>query len=126
MVNRDTPVVGSGTAPLPAYPSATPDGLRHVEGAPAKQAPADTVAQGVEQVAESRTPPKKRAGRKAAVPLDELLVIARNAPTGRDGRASSRHIEKAVRAHGLPIGRERRDELTLQIQAELDKATSTT
>lgn len=126
VVNRENLVVDSGTAPLPEHPSATSDGLRHGEGAPAKQAPVDTVAQGVEQVAESRTPTKKRAGRKAAVPLDELLVIARNAPTGRNGRASSRHIEKAVRAHGLPIGRDRRDELTLQVQAELDKATSTT
>ncbi|KJY29409.1 DUF2637 domain-containing protein [Streptomyces katrae] len=78
------------------------------------------VAEETDQVAEACVPPKKRTGRKPAATDDELLDIARTAPLGLKGRASSRHIETAVRARGLPIGRDRRNKITRQVQAELD------
>ncbi|RPF44739.1 uncharacterized protein DUF2637 [Streptomyces sp. Ag109_G2-6] len=78
------------------------------------------VAEEADQVAEAHVPPKKRTGRKPAATDDELRAIARTAPLGRDGRASSRHIETAVRARGLSIGRDRRDKITRQVQVELD------
>ncbi|MEU3908268.1 hypothetical protein AB0F20_31405 [Streptomyces goshikiensis] len=71
-------------------------------------------------MAEAHVLPKKRTGRKPAATDDELRAIARTAPLGRDGRASSRHIETVVRARGLSIGRDRRDKITRQVQAELD------
>ncbi|WP_050779758.1 hypothetical protein [Streptomyces sp. C] len=71
-------------------------------------------------MAEAHVPPKKRTGRKPAATDDELFAIALTAPLGRDGRASSRHIETAVRARGLPIGRDRRNKITRQVQAELN------
>ncbi|MFF4261986.1 DUF2637 domain-containing protein [Streptomyces virginiae] len=78
------------------------------------------VAEESDQVAEAHVPPKKRTGRKPAATDDELFAIALTAPLGRDGRASSRHIETAVRARGLSIGRDRRDKITRQVQSELD------
>ncbi|WP_322871090.1 hypothetical protein [Streptomyces goshikiensis] len=78
------------------------------------------MAEETDQVAEAHVPPKKRTGRKPAATDDELLAIARTAPLGFEGRASSRHIETAVRARGLPIGRDRRNKITQQVQAELD------
>lgn len=78
------------------------------------------VAEESDQVAEAHVPPRKRTGRKPAATDDELFAIALTAPLGRDGRASSRHIETAVRARGLPIGRDRRNKITRQVQAELN------
>ncbi len=78
------------------------------------------VAEATDQVAEAHVPPKKRTGRKPAATDFELRAIARTARLGRDGRASSRHIETAVRTRGLSIGRDRRDKITRQVQAELD------
>ncbi|MFF1779068.1 DUF2637 domain-containing protein [Streptomyces virginiae] len=80
----------------------------------------DDVAEATDQVAEAHVPPKKHTGRKPAATDDELRAIARTAPLGRDGRASSRHIEAAVRARDLSIGRDRRDKITRQVQVELD------
>ncbi|WP_261993537.1 DUF2637 domain-containing protein [Streptomyces sp. 3211.6] len=104
--------------------SRRPAGGSSASGRPA---PADAlqdasgdVAEETDQVAEAHVPPKKRTGRKPAATDDELRAIARTAPLGRDGRASSRHIETAVRARGLSIGRDRRDKITRQVQAELD------
>ncbi|SDF69172.1 DUF2637 domain-containing protein [Streptomyces griseoaurantiacus] len=52
----------------------------------------------------------------------ELLSIARTAPPGRGGRASRRHIEDAIRAKDLTIGRKEADQIKTILQAELDEA----
>ncbi|MFE2144994.1 DUF2637 domain-containing protein [Streptomyces sp. NPDC059456] len=104
-----------------------PDPERHSGHEGDRPTPADAgqdasgdVAEETDQVAEAHVPPKKRTGRKPAATDDELFAIALTAPLGRDGRASSRHIETAVRARGLPIGKDRRNKITRQVQAELD------
>ncbi len=120
--NLDRPRAHSATARLP-YPE-RPEGRERGRPTPADavQDASIDVAEETDQVAEAHTPPKKRTGRKPAATDDELLAIARTAPLGRDGRASSRHIETAVRARGLSIGRDRRDKITRQVQAKLDSA----
>jgi hypothetical protein len=55
---------------------------------------------------------------------DELLSIARTAPLGRGGRASRRHIEDAIRAENLTIGRKEADKIKGLLQAELDAAAA--
>ncbi|MEU8772626.1 DUF2637 domain-containing protein [Streptomyces sp. NPDC048606] len=110
--------------------SATPqllDPERHSGHEGDRPTPADAgqdasgdVAEETDQVAEAHVPPKKRTGRKPAATDDELFAIALTAPLGRDGRASSRHIETAVRSRGLSLGRDRRDKITRQVQSELD------
>ncbi|MFI9181121.1 DUF2637 domain-containing protein [Streptomyces goshikiensis] len=99
-----------------------PDPERHSGHEGDRPTPADAgqdvsgdVAEETDQVAEAHVPPKKRTGRKPAATDDELFAIALTAPLGRDGRASSRHIETAVRARGLPIGRDRRNKITRQV-----------
>ncbi|MFF7081239.1 DUF2637 domain-containing protein [Streptomyces lavendulae] len=116
----DRPRTHSATAPLPdpEWPEGR-EGDRPTPPDAVQGAPVD-VAEETDQVAEARVPPKKRTGRKPAATDDELFTIARTAPLGRDGRASSRHIETAVRARGLPIGRDRRDKITRQVQDALD------
>ncbi|MDT0471081.1 DUF2637 domain-containing protein [Streptomyces sp. DSM 41014] len=52
----------------------------------------------------------------------ELLTIARTAPPGREGHASRRHIEDAIRAKDLTIGRKEADRIKAILQAELDEA----
>ncbi|MFE2475689.1 hypothetical protein [Streptomyces sp. NPDC059389] len=79
------------------------------------------MAEETDQVAEAHVPPKKRTGRKPAATDDELFAIALAAPLGLKGRASSRHIETAVRARGLPIGKDRRNKITRQVQDALDR-----
>ncbi|MGW8777664.1 DUF2637 domain-containing protein [Streptomyces sp. NPDC055796] len=116
----DRPRAHSATAQLP-YPE-RPEGSEHDRPTPADAVPDSSgdVAEENDQVAEAHAPPKKRTGRKPAATDDELFAIALTAPLGRDGRASSRHIETAVRARGLPIGRDRRNKITRQVQAELN------
>ncbi|MEU9861447.1 DUF2637 domain-containing protein [Streptomyces sp. NPDC047971] len=104
-----------------------PDPERHSGHEGDSPTPADAgqdasgdVAEETDQVAEAHVPPKKRTGRKPAATDDELFAIALTAPLGLKGRASSRHIETAVRARGLPIGKDRRNKITRQVQAELD------
>ncbi|MGW2847894.1 DUF2637 domain-containing protein [Streptomyces sp. NPDC001108] len=82
------------------------------------------VAEGPEQVAEAQNKPEKPGGRKATAPMAQLLALGRTAPLGRDGRVSRRKVEHIIRSHRLPIGRERLDEITRQLQDELDKATA--
>ncbi|MFF5765071.1 DUF2637 domain-containing protein [Streptomyces tanashiensis] len=95
------------------------EGDRPTSADAGQDAPGD-VAEETDQVAEAHVPPKKRTGRKPAATDDELFAIALTAPLGRDGRASSRHIETAVRSRGLSLGRDRRDKITRQVQSELD------
>ncbi|MEV7540993.1 DUF2637 domain-containing protein [Streptomyces sp. NPDC089915] len=114
----DRPRAHTATAPLPERPEGR-EGDRPTP-ADAVQGESADVAEETDQVAETHVPPKKRTGRKPAATDDELFAIALTAPLGRDGRASSRHIETAVRARGLPIGRDRRNKITRQVQAELD------
>ncbi|KJY17967.1 MULTISPECIES: DUF2637 domain-containing protein [Streptomyces] len=118
--NLDRPLAHSATPQLS-------DPERHSGHEGDRPTPADAgqdasgdVAEETDQVAEAHVPPKKRTGRKPAATDDELLAVARTAPLGLKGRASSRHIETAVRARSLPIGRDRRNKITRQVQAELD------
>nr|WP_028797098.1 DUF2637 domain-containing protein [Streptomyces sp. SID5476] len=55
---------------------------------------------------------------------DELLSIARTARLGRGDRASRRHIEDAIRAKDLTIGRAEADKIKAILQAELDAAAA--
>ncbi|MFJ8164844.1 DUF2637 domain-containing protein [Streptomyces sp. NPDC096136] len=114
------PRAQSATAPRP-----DPERFEGWEGdrptpADAVQGASADVAEEADQVAEAHVPPKKRTGRKPAATDDELFTIALTAPLGRDGRASSRHIETAVRARGLPIGRDRRNKITRKVQDALN------
>ncbi|MGW5214437.1 DUF2637 domain-containing protein [Streptomyces sp. NPDC004051] len=93
-------------------------------GPSATSGPSGDAAKVPEQVAEIQNKPEKPSGRKAAVPLDKLLAVGRTAPLGRDGRISRRKVEDAIRSHRLPVGRERLDKITRQLQDELDKATA--
>ncbi|MFE1409918.1 DUF2637 domain-containing protein [Streptomyces sp. NPDC058746] len=118
--NLDRPRGHSATPQLPD--PERPEGREDDRPTPAGavQGASVDVAEETDQVAEAHVPPKKHTGRKPAATDDELFAIALTAPLGRDGRASSRHIETAVRARGLSIGRDRRDKITRQVQAELD------
>ncbi|MFW6725306.1 DUF2637 domain-containing protein [Streptomyces sp. MAR4 CNY-716] len=86
-------------------------------------APAETATTTGEQVAkdlaESRNRPR---GRHPSATLDELVAIGRNAPLGRDNRVSRRSVEKAIRAAGHTIGKDRLVQVTHQLQAERDQA----
>ncbi|MFD8058495.1 MULTISPECIES: DUF2637 domain-containing protein [Streptomyces] len=88
-----------------------------VPDADAAKAPAVSVSQ--------HTKPRgKRRGRPSAT-FEQAVEIGRTAPTGRGGQISRRHIEAAVHAKGLGIGRSRLDEVKNLLQAELDQARTT-
>ncbi|MEW1801488.1 DUF2637 domain-containing protein [Streptomyces virginiae] len=116
----DRPRGHSATPQLPDQQR--PEGREDDRPTPADvvQDASNDVAEETDQVAEAHAPPKKRTGRRPTATDDELFAIALTAPLGRDGRASRRHIETAVRARGLSIGRDRRDKITRQVQSELD------
>ena len=70
------------------------------------------------------TPSATESGDVANGASAKRLALARTAPRGRGGRASRRHIENAIRSHGLRISREEAATLTKLVQAELDEAAS--
>nr|WP_055548640.1 hypothetical protein [Streptomyces sp. NBRC 110028] len=108
--------------------------LRHAHGSPEDLA-ADPV-DGTDDPADvaSATADVPRSSRASAEPQedeaddipDKLLAIARTTPLGRGGRASRRHIEDAIRAKKLTIGRREADKIKGILQAELDAATAPT
>ncbi|GFE23666.1 MULTISPECIES: DUF2637 domain-containing protein [Streptomyces] len=113
----------------------TPLQYAHSDGkfghrAVASEGPADEVAEdSTDHVAEDAAlvaeAPESRAtskGRQPSATMDELLDIGRTAPLGRNGRVSRRHVEAAIRAKGLPIGKDRLNEIKDALQADLDRA----
>jgi hypothetical protein len=112
--------------PEPAQAEAEGEPSR-LESAP--EAPADVavapnahVADDDADVPDAPKAPSRPKGRKPSATMDELLAIGRTAPQGRGGRISRRNIEQAVRAKGYSAGRNRLDDATRILQAELDKA----
>ncbi|WP_414504425.1 DUF2637 domain-containing protein [Streptomyces sp. NEAU-L66] len=113
----------------------TPLQYAHSEGkighqAVAPEGPADEVAEDntdhvaedaalVAEAPESRAKPR---GRQPSATMNELLDIGRTAPLGRNGRVSRRHVEAAIRGKGLPIGKDRLNEIKDALQADLDRA----
>ncbi|WP_326797282.1 DUF2637 domain-containing protein [Streptomyces sp. NBC_01808] len=90
---------------------------------PPKPAPAETATITGEQVAEAPAESRSRPrGRQPSAALGELVAIGRNAPLGRDDRVSRRSVEKAIRAAGHTIGKDRLVQVTHQLQAERDQA----
>jgi hypothetical protein len=95
----------------------------HNVAATTQTAPDENVAQApADQVAHPKKPLAARPGRLTSATFEQAVEIGRTAPLGRSGRASRRHIEKAIRDKGLSIGRERLDEVKDYLQAELDQA----
>jgi hypothetical protein len=86
----------------------------------APESSVNDVAEGTADVADVPEPPTKPKGRQPSATMDEVLAIGRNAPPGRNGRISRRNIETAVRAKGHGIGKDRVDDATRILQAELD------
>lgn len=82
----------------------------------------DHVAEGTTVVAEAPEAPAQPKGRQPSATMSDLLDIGRTAPLGRNGRVSRRHIEAAIRAKGLPIGKDRLNEVKDALQADLDHA----
>ncbi|MFF4161465.1 DUF2637 domain-containing protein [Streptomyces sp. NPDC001678] len=82
----------------------------------------DVAADATAQVTQPERRPAGRPGRQPSTTLEQAIEIGRTAPLGRGGRASRRHIEKAIRDQGLRIGRERLDEAKDFLQDELDRA----
>ncbi|MFB0631187.1 hypothetical protein [Streptomyces sp. AB3(2024)] len=73
-------------------------------------------------MAEPGTPPVERSEQQPAATFEQAVEIGRTAPLGRGGRASRRHIEKAVRDKGLRIGKDLLERVKQALQAELDDA----
>lgn len=89
------------------------------------QVPDADVAKAPAMSASQPTQPRgKRRGRPSAT-FEQAVEIGRTAPMGRGGQISRRHIEAAVHAKGLGIGRSRLDEVKNLLQAELDQARTT-
>ncbi|MET8345912.1 DUF2637 domain-containing protein [Streptomyces microflavus] len=91
---------------------------------PAPVPDADVAKAPAVSVSQHTKPRGKRRGRPSAT-FEQALEIGRTAPTGRGGQISRRHIEAAVHAKGLGIGRSRLDEVKNLLQAELDQARTT-
>ncbi|OKK18460.1 hypothetical protein AMK16_19425 [Streptomyces sp. CB00455] len=72
------------------------------------------------QEAEINTPPKRK-GRKPSATLEQAIEIGRTAQPGRDGHASRRRIEDAVRDKGFTINKDLAEEVKDLLQAELDE-----
>lgn len=108
--------------------------LRHAHGSPQDLAadpvdgtddPADVASATADVTRSSRASAESQEDEADGIP-DKLLAIARTAPLGRGGRASRRHIEDAIRAKKLTIGRKEADKIKCILQAELDAATAQT
>ncbi|MEV7169996.1 DUF2637 domain-containing protein [Streptomyces sp. NPDC093224] len=72
------------------------------------------------QEAETATPPKRKGGKSSAT-LEQAIEIGRTAQPGRDGNASRRHIEDAVRDKGFTINKDLAEKAKDILQAELDE-----
>lgn len=72
------------------------------------------------QVAEIDSPPKHK-GRKPSATLEQAIEIGRTTQPGRDGHASRRRIEAAVRDKGFTINKDLAEEAKEILQAELDE-----
>ncbi|MFJ3832091.1 DUF2637 domain-containing protein [Streptomyces sp. NPDC090046] len=72
------------------------------------------------QEAEIGTPPKRK-GRKPSATLEQAIEIGRTAQPGRDGHASRRRIEAAVRDKGFTINKDLAEEVKDILQAELNE-----
>jgi hypothetical protein len=103
--------------PHPTHPEVEPERLDTAPATSATDAAGDA-----DDVADPPEPPAKPKGRQPSATMNELVVIGRTAPPGRDGRVSRRAVEAAIRANGHSVGRARLDEATHILQAELDTA----
>ncbi|MFF3276926.1 DUF2637 domain-containing protein [Streptomyces chrestomyceticus] len=83
---------------------------------------ADEMAESPQVVPDAPVRPAKPRGRQPSASMDQLLAIGRDAPRGRGGRISRRNVEAAIRAEGFSVGKDRVDEATRTLQAELDEA----
>ncbi|MFG2387753.1 DUF2637 domain-containing protein [Streptomyces lavendulae] len=72
------------------------------------------------QVAEIDGPPKRK-GRKPSATLEQAIEIGRTTQPGRDGHASRRRIEAAVRDRGFTINKDLAEQAKDLLQAELDE-----
>ncbi|WNI30807.1 DUF2637 domain-containing protein [Streptomyces sp. ITFR-6] len=91
---------------------------------PAQVPDADVAKAPAMSVSQPTQPRGKRRGRPSAT-FEQAVEIGRTAPLGRGGQISRRHIEAAVHANGLGIGRSRLDEVKNLLQAELGQARTT-
>ncbi|WP_369189461.1 DUF2637 domain-containing protein [Streptomyces sp. R08] len=82
------------------------------------------VAQDATNLLEPPHPSDEPEDQESSTVSEALLAIARNAPLGRGGRASRRHIEAAIRDKGLSIGRADAEKVKDALQTELDEAAS--
>ncbi|WP_406360808.1 DUF2637 domain-containing protein [Streptomyces sp. NBC_00715] len=82
------------------------------------------VAQDATNLPEPPHPSDEPEDQESSTVSEALLAIARNAPLGRGGRASRRHIEAAIRDKGLSIGRADAEKVKDALQTELDEAAS--
>ncbi|MBX7469078.1 DUF2637 domain-containing protein [Streptomyces sp. MAG02] len=106
-----------------AHPVAADAPPAHEVAATTQAAPDENVAQATaDQVAHPEKPPAARPDRRPSATFEQAVEIGRTAPLGRGGRASRRHIEKAIHDKGLSIGRPRLDAVKNHLQAELDHA----
>ncbi|WP_019061646.1 hypothetical protein [Streptomyces prunicolor] len=103
----------------------TEDGSGQPQSAALETADRHTeVARAAANLPELPHPSDEPEGKESSTVSEELLTIARNAPLGRGGRASRRHIEAAIRDKGLSIGRADAEKVKDALQTELDEATS--
>ncbi|WP_206507816.1 DUF2637 domain-containing protein [Streptomyces chrestomyceticus] len=89
---------------------------------PAPRTGAGEVAESLQVVPDTPVRPTKPRGRQPSAAMDQLLAIGRDAPRGRGGRISRRNVEAAIRAEGFSVGKDRVDQATRTLQAELDDA----
>lgn len=71
------------------------------------------------QEAEVATPPKRK-GRKPSATLEQAVEIGRTTQPGREGHASRRRIEDAVRDKGFTINKDLAEKAKDILQAELN------
>ncbi|MFF3750364.1 DUF2637 domain-containing protein [Streptomyces sp. NPDC002018] len=118
------------TRPQPPRPAQSATPQRHPgpeaatasPGQPETARPNTHVANYAPEVAERPADGAKPKGRQPSATMDELITIGRNAPRGPDGNISRSAVEKAIRAQGHSIGKDRLVEATRVLQEELDHA----
>lgn len=90
-------------------------------GAPAPvETSLDVAEPARKQEAEPATP-TKRKGRKPSATLEQAVEIGRTAQPGREGHASRRRIEDAVRDKGFTINKDLAEKAKDILQTELDE-----
>ncbi|MGW7098379.1 DUF2637 domain-containing protein [Streptomyces sp. NPDC054838] len=108
---RHKPATVHEPGPAPADDAAAPTPLETSRDVPE---PAQ------KQEAEVATPPKRK-GRTSSATLEQAIEIGRTTQPGRDGHASRRRIEDAVRDKGFTINKDLAEKAKDIIQAELDE-----